>query len=107
MDEVCEVVVTAPDADWLATFSTSLIEDRLCACGHQIVPIRSLYRWQGRIEDAAEARAALHTRRSLVPAIIERVRRDHPFKVPCVVALPFVDGDPAYVQWILDETTSR
>jgi periplasmic divalent cation tolerance protein len=101
--EVCEVVITAPDAEWLAAFTGRLVGDRLAACGHNIAPVRSIYRWQGEIYDEAEARVALHTRRGLVPAIIDRTNREHPYDVPCVVAMIF-DGNPAYVQWVLDET---
>jgi periplasmic divalent cation tolerance protein len=103
-DDVCEVVITASDADWLVGFTRTLVADRLCACGHNIAAIRSIYRWQGNIHDEGEARVALHTRRSLVPEIVERTNRDHPYDVPCVIATPIVGGNPAYVQWVLDET---
>jgi periplasmic divalent cation tolerance protein len=103
-DEICEVVITGPDTGWLTEFTRALVADRLAACGHNITSIRSIYRWQGAIEDAAEARVALHTRRALVPAIVERADRDHPYDVPCVIALPVVDAAPAYAQWVLTET---
>lgn len=103
-NDYCEVVITAPDADWLADFTRRLIEDRLCASGHNISPIRSLYRWQGEMNDKTEARVALHTRTSLVPQIIERTLREHPYEVPGLVTLPINDGNPAYLQWIRDET---
>lgn len=102
-DEVCEVVITAPDAEWLARFTRRLIEDRLAAAGHVTAPIRSIYRWQGQIYDKPEARVALHTRRDLVPLIIDRANREHPFEVPCVAAMAF-DGNPAYLHWVLEET---
>jgi periplasmic divalent cation tolerance protein len=103
-DEICEVVITGPDTGWLTEFTRALVADRLAACGHNITSIRSIYRWQGAIENAAEARVALHTRRALVPAIVERADRDHPYDVPCVIALPVVDAAPAYAQWVLTET---
>lgn len=103
-EEVCEVIITAPDAEWLSEFTRRLVDDRLAAAGHNITPIRSIYRWQGEIFDKQEARVALHTRRSLVPQIIERTNREHPYEVPCVAAMTF-DGNPAYVQWVLDETS--
>lgn len=103
-DEICEVVVTGPDADWLAGFTRALVADRLAACGQNIPAIRSIYRWQGAIEDAAEARVALHTRRDLVADIVARAQRDHPYEVPCVIALPVVDAAPAYAQWVIAET---
>lgn len=105
-DDVCEVVITGPNAEWLVEFTRSLVEDRLAACGQTIPTIRSIYRWQGTIEDEPEARVALHTRRDLVDAIVAKADHDHPYDVPCVIALPIVGANPAYAQWILDETTS-
>jgi hypothetical protein len=40
-----------------------------------------------------------------VPDIIDRVNREHPYEVPCVIAVPIIAGNPAYIQWIRDETT--
>jgi periplasmic divalent cation tolerance protein len=103
-EEYCEVVVTADDADWLAGFTRTLVEERLAACGHNLATIRSVYRWQGAVHDEPEARVALHTRRSLVPAIVARTEQLHPYDVPCVIALPLVGGNPAYLRWIGEET---
>jgi periplasmic divalent cation tolerance protein len=102
--EICEVIITGPDADWLAGFTRKLVEDRLAACGHNIAAIRSIYRWAGAIQDEPEARVALHTRRSLVPAIVARANQDHPYDVPCVIALPIDDGNPDYERWVIAET---
>lgn len=104
MADCCEVVVTAADPDWLAGFTRRLVEDRLAACGHQIAAIRSIYRWDGAVQDDGEARAALHTRLSLVPSIVERAGAEHPYDVPCVIALPIAAGAPAYLDWIVAET---
>ena len=103
-EECCEVVVTAADADWLAGFTRTLVEERLAACGHVIGPIRSVYRWQGAVLDEPEARVALHTRRSLVPAVTERTRELHPYDTPCVIAMSLVGGSPEYLRWVVEET---
>jgi periplasmic divalent cation tolerance protein len=103
-EEICEVIITGPDADWFADFTRRLVADRLAACGHNIPAIRSIYRWGGAIHDETEARVALHTRRSLVPAITARTQRDHPYDVPCVIVLPVIDGNPEYISWVLDGT---
>ena len=99
-----EVVITADSAEWLADFTRQLVEDRLVAGGHNF-PVRAIYRWRGTIYDAAQARVGLHTRAALVPEIVARADRDHPYEVPCVVAMPLVDGHPEYLRWIVDETT--
>ena len=102
-DDPCEVIITAPDPDWLAAFVRQLVDDRLAAAGH-VAPIRSIYRWEGAVHDVNEARAALHTRAALVPAIIDRTNAEHPYDVPGVVALPITAGNPAYLDWINNST---
>ncbi|SER75993.1 divalent-cation tolerance protein CutA [Actinokineospora terrae] len=102
--QACEVVITAADAGWLVDFTRALVADRLVACGQHISPVRSVYRWDGAIQDDVEARVALHTRLSLVPEIVARADRDHPYDVPCVFALPIQAGNPAYLAWIVSQT---
>jgi periplasmic divalent cation tolerance protein len=104
-ERFCEVVVTG-DADWLAGFTRTLVEERLAACGQLVAPIRSIYRWEGAVQDEREARVALHTRRSLVDAIVARAAELHPYDVPCVIALPLNGGNPAYFEWLDAETRS-
>ena len=106
-DEFCEVVITAADAGWLAGFTRTLVEERLAACGQLTELIRSIYRWEGAVHDEREARVALHTRRSLVDAIVARAAAVHPYDVPCVLALPLVGGNPAYLAWLAAETADR
>lgn len=102
-DEFCEVIITAPDGEWLAAFVRGLVEDRLCAAGH-LFPMRTIYRWQGELHDTAETRAALHTRASLVAAIVERTNAEHPYEVPGIVAVPITGGGPGYLDWITAST---
>lgn len=102
--DICEVVVTAEDPEWLASFTRALIEEGLCACGHNISSIRSIYRWEHAVHDETEARVALHTRVDLVPRIVERTKELHPYEVPCVIALPVLHGNPAYIEWVRRQT---
>lgn len=104
--ECVEVVIAAESTEWLAGFTRTLIDDRLVACGHNIAPIRAIYRWEGTVHDEPQARVGLHTRASLVSAIVARAERDHPDDVPCVIALPISAGHPSYLAWIYEETRS-
>ncbi|WNV76660.1 divalent-cation tolerance protein CutA [Geodermatophilus sp. DSM 44513] len=103
-EQVCEIVVTGGDAEWLSGYTRILVGEGLVACGHQLAAIRSVYRWEGAVHDEPEARVALHTRRSLVPEVVARTAELHPYDVPCVIALPIVGGDPAYLRWVVRET---
>lgn len=102
-EPVCEVIITADDEPWLLAFARSLVEERLVACG-QHSPIRSIYRWNGEICDGREVRVALHTRRSLVPVITDRVQIEHSYDVPCVLAVPVLAGNPDYLAWVVEST---
>jgi periplasmic divalent cation tolerance protein len=102
-DDICEVIITAPDETWLLHFTQQLITERLAACGHHTA-IRSLYTWDGAIHDAHETRVALHTAARHVQAIIDATNRSHPYEVPCVIAVPINHADPAYRAWVLAST---
>jgi periplasmic divalent cation tolerance protein len=101
--ELVSVSITAGNADWLAGFVRSLVDDKLAACGN-IYPIRSIYRWEGKTEDDAETIVVLHTRRGRVAEIIERADREHDYDTPQVLAVPILEAHPGYAQWVLDST---
>ena len=62
MAELCEVVITAPDPDWLYSFARSLVADGLAASAHNFTPVRSIYTWQGQVHERTEGRvSAPHT----------------------------------------------
>ena len=104
-EQICEVIITADSEDWLVSFTRSLVEDRLVACGQHLSPIRSIYRWEGTVRDHSEVRVALHTRTSLVKRVIDRTREAHPYEVPCILAFPIQAGNPEYVEWVIEETS--
>lgn len=102
---VCELVITAPDPEWAAKITRSLIDRKLIACGHQF-PIQATYTWQGKTEANPETRLALHTRVELVDEISAIITAAHPYEVPCVVALPIIRANPSYADWIITTTSS-
>lgn len=104
MEPLADITVTAPDADWLSTLTHQLVERRLVACGNVIPGVRSIYRWNGQIEQAEEAVVLFHTRAALVPRVIEAVETQHPYDTPQIVALPVLAANPRYHQWVLDST---
>jgi periplasmic divalent cation tolerance protein len=102
--DICEVLITAGDAEALASLTRTLVEERLAACGQNIASVRSIYRWEGEVHDDPEARVGIHTRTALVPELVERVKSLHSYDVPCIIALPVIAGNPAYLDWVRAET---
>ena len=104
LEEIAEVVLTADSCEWLNGLSLRLVEERLIACAQQIAEIRSIYRWDGSVQESFEARVAYHTRASLVPALIDRIKQEHPYEVPCILAFPVTVSNPDYADWVHAQT---
>jgi periplasmic divalent cation tolerance protein len=98
------VYVTAPDRACAETLAESLVRERLCACANLLGPIRSVYRWKGRVERGREVALVLKTTRAAFPRLRARLRKLHPYETPCIVALPIAGGDPGFLAWIAAET---
>lgn len=103
-DDLCEVSITAPDKIWLEELCRDVLTRRLAASAHIVHPVSSVYRWQGAIEEATEARAFLRTRCSLVESLVAHVVDRHPYEVPHITVLPIIDGNPEYLAWVRDES---
>lgn len=104
MDELADVTITAEDPDWLADFTRRLVNDGLAACGNIIPGVRSIYTWQGSVEEGSEALVLLHTRKDLVEQIIERADQEHPDDTPQVLALTVAEAHPGYRDWLVSST---
>lgn len=103
MSDHASVYVTAPDEATARSLARALLEKRLVACAN-LLPVTSLYHWEGKLEEAAEVAMLLKTRRSLVPQVVEAVGKLHPYEVPCVVGFELGAGNPDYYTWIDAET---
>lgn len=81
----------------------TLVEERLIACGNLLPHVRSLYRWQGAVEDQREVVAILKTRKQDWAALQSRLHELHPYATPECVAVRIAAGAPKYLAW-LDES---
>ena len=96
--------ITAGSEDEAKRIARSLLDERLIACANVLPGMTSLYRWQGRVAEDAEVVLIVKTRAALVAAVVERVGALHSYDCPCVVALPVEGGNPAFLDWIGEET---
>ncbi len=102
-DDVRVVWVTAPDAEQGAALARALVEERLAACVNLLPSIRSVYRWEGRVQDDAEVLLVIKTRADRLASLTTRVGELHPYDLPEVLALPAVGGSSAYLRWVAEE----
>jgi len=96
-----QIVLTAcPDATCAEHIARVLVEEGLAACVNILPPMRSIYRWKGKIEDATEQLLVIKSAPARFPAIRDRLRALHPYELPEIIAVPIADGLPDYLAWL-------
>jgi periplasmic divalent cation tolerance protein len=95
-----EVHVTAPDAVTASHLARTLVGERLAACVQVVPGVTSVYTWQGRVETAQEHLLVIKSTAGLFDDICARVRSEHPYDTPEVVALPVHAIDARYAAWL-------
>ena len=104
MSGIVTVYATFANADEAGRIALALVEERLAACANILAPCRSIYRWQGAVEDAQEVPALFKTPAALAPRLIARIAELHSYDVPAAVAWPITQAVPAYAAWVSAET---
>ncbi len=104
MTKFISVHSTAGDEKTARAIADILVAERLAACVQVEGPVRSVYRWKGAVENAEEWRMVIKTRASLFTRVAERIRENHPYEVPEIVAFPLADGSKDYLDWIESNT---
>ena len=94
------VLTSCPDEACAERIARALVEEGLAACVNILPPMRSVYRWKGKIEDATELLLVIKSTAARFPAIRERLRALHPYELPEIIAVPIVDGLPEYLAWL-------
>jgi periplasmic divalent cation tolerance protein len=97
---VLSICASAEEAERIAR---QLLEKRLAACVNLVAGARSLYRWQGAIEEAAECLLIIKSRRDLWEELRAEIQRLHSYEIPEVLLLAIEDGSPAYLNWLNEE----
>ncbi len=97
------LVFTSCPAAAADALASALVELRLAACVN-LLPARSVYRWQGAVERADETLLIVKTSRARYAELEAEVRRRHPYELPELVAVNLYCGLPAYLQWVHDST---
>jgi len=99
------VITNFPDNETAAALAQELIDTRLAACVNILSSCTSVYRWQGNTETAEERPVFIKTQQKHYNRVEQIINAMHPYELPEILVVPVTDGLPAYLQWIVDETT--
>ncbi len=99
-DEVLLVVSTFPHTEEAARIAEQLVTGKLAACANILPAVRSIYRWQGKLEDASETMVLFKTTQNRFADFQRSLRELHSYEVPEIVAFRVADGLPEYLAWV-------
>ena len=94
------VITSFADEAAAAAIVRCLVEERLAACGTLLPKARSIYSWQGKIEDAIEVVAWIKTSLACLERCQERLQELHPYEVPEIIVVEPSSISPSYLQWM-------
>jgi periplasmic divalent cation tolerance protein len=94
------VLVTVPSQIIAEQIVTTIVEERLAACGNIVPGLTSIYRWQEAVQRDDELLVVFKTTRAMAPRMLARVEALHPYEVPEALVLPVEAGLAPYLAWV-------
>ena len=105
MPESLVVFVTCGSEEEALKIAHALVEERMAACVNLMSPIRSIYRWEGKIWDEKEWLLIIKTQTGRFEDVEKKVKSLHSYSLPEVIALPIIKGSSSYLNWLKEMTS--
>jgi periplasmic divalent cation tolerance protein len=104
MTEIVLVLTTIDSDERSEALARTLVDEQLAACVSIGAPMTSIYRWQGRVEQAAERQLVIKTTRTRLAAVRARLLELHPYDVPELLVVAADEASAAYARWLQEST---
>jgi len=98
------IYITAPAFGEAEKIADTLVEERLAACVNIIPQMKSVYRWEGKINRENEVVLIAKTKTALVEKLTQKIKSIHSYSCPCIVSVEITGGNPDFIEWIVSET---
>lgn len=103
----CVVLMCAVGGrDEAEAIASALVEARLAACV-QLMPVDSVYRWEGKTERASEVMLHAKTTRDRLAEVEALIKAQHSYAVPEIIAVPIVGGSADYLAWVREVVSQQ
>ncbi|MGE3771859.1 MAG: divalent-cation tolerance protein CutA [Gammaproteobacteria bacterium] len=100
MSDALVCYCTCPDEAVARRLAEGLVAAQLAACVNIVPGLTSVYRWQGEIQTGAEVLLLIKTDVAHYPALEEQLKREHPYELPELIAVPLATGSRPYLEWL-------
>jgi len=101
------VLVTAPSKEEAEKIADIIIDSKLAACVNISSDIKSIYLWQGKKETSKESLLIIKTTKELFCKLKDVIKKVHSYDTPEIIALPIIEGDKDYLNWIDNSVSAR
>jgi len=101
------VLVTCGSEEEALEIANALVEKHLAACVNLVSPIRSIYRWEGKVWDEKEWLLIIKTQKKRFQELEKKVKSLHSYSVPEIISLPIVEGSSSYLNWLREMTEEQ
>lgn len=98
------VFITAASYEEAHKISEALVGQKKAACVNIVPKVKSLFIWKDKLEESEECLLIVKTRAKLFRDVVTLVKWLHGYEVPEIIALPIIEGNPDYLEWIDKET---
>lgn len=107
MSEYIIVFVTVPERSEAEKIASVILEKRLCACVNIVPGLKSMFHWQGNIDNTDELLLIIKTKSDLFMDLARQIKELHSYTVPELIALPIVAGSKEYLDWMEQELSKK
>lgn len=97
------VCITAGNEKEAGKIASVLVEEKLAACVN-FFPIKSAYRWKGKVVKDNEFLLLCKTTKKKFKKLEQRIRDTHSYELPEIIALPITAGNPGFLRWVQEST---
>jgi periplasmic divalent cation tolerance protein len=94
------VLVTTPSAKSSQLITQVILKSKLAACVNRISQVQSQYRWKGKVVKSREQLLIIKTTAVKFLKLEKAIKKQHPYSVPEIIALPIIKGSRSYLDWI-------
>jgi periplasmic divalent cation tolerance protein len=94
------IMITCSSKREAGKIKKKLLEAKKVACVNIISGVDSFFWWKDKIDSCPEVLLLAKTKKNLLKKIILLVKKIHKYEVPEIIALPIIDGNRDYLDWI-------
>ena len=101
------VLTTCANADEADELAAALVQERLAACVNRVDGVMSTYRWESRLQRDRETLLLIKTTQARFDALQTAISQRSSYDVPEVIAVPILEGSPAYLGWLAEAVSQQ